>query len=254
MQKTVFSSSRPIASPGNELVRRLRAFGRRREPGRVLIEGPKLVREAIACGLGLELVALREGTQLDFSAPADEVVTLSERAFAAAAQTVTPQGVLAIARIEQATVAAALAAAGAQRWPLLVLDAVSDPGNVGAICRSLAAAGAPALLLLDASADALSPKAVRASAGAVFRLLLARGSWDDLEGCSGFGLEPRGGADPRTVDLGQAQLLVLGSEAHGLRRGHLDPLTIPMAGGVESLNVAAAAALVVFEVSRGRKP
>src|SRR5207302_8315477 len=85
-----------VTSTDNELVRRLRRLGRRREPGEVLLEGPRVVREAVACGVELEVLALREGVELDV--PAERRVTLGERAFAIAAQATTPQGVLAGAR------------------------------------------------------------------------------------------------------------------------------------------------------------
>ncbi|HXM58773.1 MAG TPA: hypothetical protein VOB72_25465, partial [Candidatus Dormibacteraeota bacterium] len=101
-----------------------------------------MVREAVACGVELEVLALREGVAFD--APAERVVTLAERAFASASQTVTPQGVLAIARRHEVGVPEALSAARAAGWPLVVLDGLQDPGNVGTICRTAAAAGAPA--------------------------------------------------------------------------------------------------------------
>ncbi|HEY4027313.1 MAG TPA: RNA methyltransferase [Candidatus Dormibacteraeota bacterium] len=214
----------------------------------MLLEGPRVVREAVACGVHLDVLALREGAEVD--APADRVVTLSERVFASISQTVTPQGVLAIARRDEAPVATALAAARAGGWPLVVLDGLQDPGNVGAVCRTAAAAGAPAIVVLDGCADPHGPKAVRASAGAVLRLVVARGTWPDLAGLHGCGAAVTGGEPYGRADLAGAALLAFGSEAHGLRRDELQLVTIPMAPGVDSLNVAAAAAILLFEVRR----
>ena len=207
-----------------------------------------MIREAVSCGLELEVLAKRDGVR--FAASARRVVTLDDRAFAAVSQTVTPQGVLAIARHPEASVAEALMVARSAGWPLVVLDGVQDPGNVGTICRSAAAAGAPSVAALDGSADPLGPKAVRASAGSVFRLVVARGSWAELAGVAGFGAAARGGEPYQAVDLTGKPLLAFGGEAHGLRRNDLELVTIPMAPGVESMNVAAAAAVLLFEIRR----
>jgi len=196
----------------------------------------------------LDVLALREGVR--FEAPAARVVTLAERAFASVSQTETPQGVLAIGRCAEATAAGALAAARAAGWPLVVLDALQDPGNVGTICRTAAAAGAPAVAVLDGSADPFGAKAVRASAGTVLRLVVGRGRWADLAGVPGLGAAVAGGVPYDRADLAGAPLVAFGGEAHGLRRDDLELVTIPMAPGVESLNVAAAAAVVLFEIRR----
>jgi TrmH family RNA methyltransferase len=207
-----------------------------------------VVREAVACGVGLEVLVLREGVDLDV--PAGRTVRLGERAFASLSQTVTPQGVLAVAHRDETPLDAALAAARAAGWPLVVLDGVQDPGNVGTICRSAAAAGAPAVAALDGSADPYGAKAVRASAGAVLRLAVARATWADLDGLTGYGAAAGGGERYDRANLAGADLLAFGGEAHGLRRDELELVTIPMAPGMDSLNVAAAAALLLFEVRR----
>ena len=204
----------------------------------------------MAAGVRLEVLALAEGS--GFRAPAQHTVILGKRALDSLSQTVTPQGVLAIARRETVEAAAALTAAGDAGWPLIVLDGVQDPGNVGTICRSAAAAGAPALAVLDGSADPLGPKAIRASAGCVFRLTVARGTWADLAGVPGYGASAGGGLPIWEAELERAQLLALGGEVRGLRRTDLDLVSIPMAPGVESLNVGAAAAILLFEVLRRR--
>src|SRR5438093_394596 len=141
-------------------------------------------------------------------------------------------------------------AARQSRWPLVVLDGVQDPGNVGAICRTAAAAGAPALAMLPGTADPYGPKAVRASAGNVFRLKVARAHWKDLAELDGYGSSSIGGAPLAEAPIESAGMIVLGSEAHGLSRKDLKLVTVPLTEGVESLNVAAAAALILFEIRR----
>jgi len=207
-----------------------------------------VVREAAEAGAILELLAVREGDRFD--APAERTVVLTERVFNALSHTVTPQGVMAVARVRERSFAEALAAARAAGWPLVVLDGVQDPGNVGAVCRTAAAAGAPALAVMAGSADPFGPKAVRASAGNVFRLLVARADAADLDGLRAYGAAATGGVALAASRVEEAEALVLGSEAHGLSRPDLELVTIPVAAGVESLNVAAAAAVLLFEVGR----
>lgn len=231
------------------MARRLRRLAHRREHGEVLLEGPRVVSEAALAGVELELLVLREDVRPPDVA-AGRTVVLGERLFNALSTTVTPQGVMAIARHEEVSPAAALAASSTAGWPLVVLDGVQDPGNVGTICRTAAAAGAPALAVLEGTADPLGPKAVRASAGNVFRLALAHAVAGDLEGLQGYGAAARDGEPLHEARLEAAGYLVLGGEARGLRLSGLRQVTIPLAPGVESLNVAAAAAVLLFEVRR----
>ncbi|HVC78508.1 MAG TPA: TrmH family RNA methyltransferase [Candidatus Micrarchaeaceae archaeon] len=242
------ASDQLIVSPENEVVRRLQRLARRREPGLALLEGPRVVAEAVAAGVELELIAVREGDESPVEAPWR--ITLARGVFRSISQTVTPQGVIAIAKVREWTAGEAIEAARTQRWPLVVLDRVQDPGNVGAICRTAAAAGAPALALLEGCADPYGAKSVRASAGNVFRLLVARAGWDDLAGLEGYGAAAAGGAPLAEAPIERAGMIVLGSEAHGISNQNLKLVTVPLGGGVESLNVAAAAALLLFEVRR----
>src|SRR5256714_15644420 len=239
-------SDQLISSPDNEIVRRLRRLAHRREPGFVLLEGPRVLAEAKAAGLEFDVIAVREGDRLPFHT--ESRVTLTPAAFRAATQTVTPQGAIAIARVHEATPVEAIEAARVARWPLIVLDRVQDPGNVGTIARTAAAAGAPALAVLPGTADPHGAKAVRASAGHVFNLAVARATWADLEGLQGRA--PGAGGRPLDeVAVEKAEALVLGSETHGVSRP-LESVALPMAAGVESLNVAAAAAVLLYEVRR----
>jgi len=209
-----------------------------------------VLAEARSAGVEFDVIAVRDGDKLPFRT--ESRVTLTESAFRAATQTVTPQGVMAIARVHEATPAEAIEAARAARWPVVVLDRIQDPGNVGAICRTAAAAGAPALVVLDGCADPFGAKAVRASAGNVFRLVVARARWRDLEGLDAYGAASSGGLRLDEAPLENAGMIVFGSEAHGLSRADLKLVTIPLAEGVESLNVAAAAAVILMEIRRRR--
>ena len=178
------------------------------------------------------------------------------------AGTVTPQPVLTVARIPRCT----LYDLGARR-PRLVLVCVDvrDPGNAGTVARSAWAAGADAVVCTEGTVDPWNPKAVRASAGAVLRIsmvsaggaaevLAEMGTW----GLRRWGTVVRGGADYAAADLSMPSALVLGNEASGLPAaalaGVLDGLlSIPMAGGAESLNVGMAATVLCFEAARQRR-
>ncbi len=207
-----------------------------------------MLAEAEKAGVELELVAVREGDE--FTARSGKQVTLTPGVFRSVTQTVTPQGVIAIARFQESVAQAAIEVARRHHWPLVVLDGVQDPGNVGAICRTAAAAGAPALVALSGSADPYGAKAVRASAGNVFRLTVARADWSDLAGLDGYGAAASGGVPLSDAPIENAGMIVLGSEAHGLSRSDLKLVTVQLSDGVESLNVAAAAALILFQIRR----
>lgn len=146
----------------------------------------------------------------------------------------------------------------------LVLVDVADPGNAGTLLRSAEAAGATAVLFCGTSVDPCNPKCVRASAGALFHLPIALGgeATTVLDQLGGAGVQRvatvvRDGRPYDELDLARPSAFVLGSEAHGLSPTVADRAdvlaTIPMAGRTESLNVALAGGLLVFEALRQRR-
>ena len=160
---------------------------------------------------------------------------------------VTPQGVMATARIPEV-------APEADGDFAVELAGVADPGNAGTIVRTAVAAGAQAVVFSSESVDPWNPKTVRASAGALFRVPLAE------TGPKGerVGADPHRGDPYDQSDLTGPLTLVVGNEAHGLE--HLDQtaaidrwVSIPMAESVESLNVASATAILCFEIARQRR-
>ena len=229
-----------------------------------VVEGPKLVREACRSGLEVEeilvasskLAAFREE---DWSAMSGaELCGVSDRLFHSLSDTVTSQGILAVVRIPAASLDSLLTGE-----PLLLLaHQVQDPGNLGTLARSAEAFGAAALLLTTGTASPLNPKAVRASAGSLFRLPVAgplaaeslaprlRRSRVRLMAAT-----PDGATDFRQADYRGGLALVVGSEGGGISPGlgaFDDEIRVPTAKGVDSLNVAAAAAIVLCEAARRR--
>jgi TrmH family RNA methyltransferase len=174
------------------------------------------------------------------------------------ADTVTPQPVLAVVR----TPVAAIDDLAGATFVVVCVD-VRDPGNAGAVIRVADAAGAHGLVCCDGTVDPFNPKTVRASAGSVLHLPMVAGGdpavvLDRLGqmGLRRLAASSRGGEAYTAVDLRAPLALVFGNEASGLPEAtsdHVDGrVSVPMAGGAESLNVATAAAVLCFEVARVR--
>lgn len=171
----------------------------------------------------------------------------------------TPQGVVALVPRPHHDLVELVATAGGG-VPLLAVAGVQDPGNLGALVRVAAAAGSPGLVCDRSSADPWGPKALRASTGWALRYPVAE--TEDLSGelrrLSGGGvgvvLAAPGGPAPDEIDWSGPTVLVMGSEGQGVDAALLAEfpgrVSIPMASGVESLNVATAAAVVTFEAAR----
>ena len=147
---------------------------------------------------------------------------------------------------------------------VVVLVDVRDPGNVGAIIRSADAAGMDAVVLSEGCCDLYNPKTVRSSAGSLFHLPIVRGpsAGEVIDALTNKGFDAvatvaREGEDYTRATLGSPVALVFGNEAHGLsdevRARCARALTVPIAGGAESLNVAMAATAIVFELARRRR-
>lgn len=178
------------------------------------------------------------------------------RTLAELAATETPQGVLAVAEIPVRSLNHFVAAPpGAV---LLVLDAVQDPGNFGTLVRTAEALGAAGVIVLPGTVDPWNPKSVRAAAGSSFRMPIVAAEWDEV---GGWLREHRfailaaeaGGESPDDPPAGRAALVV-GNEGAGISdrsREYADRIVgVPMKGRAESLNVAAAAAILLFQLLR----
>lgn len=258
-----------MRSRQNALVKRFRDIARAGRLGDdVLLDGPHLVGEALASSVDVQVVAIAasaaEGRHVRLArgcaAAGVRVITVPDALLEALSPVRQTTGVVAIAQMRPATIESAL------RHPpqlVLVLDGVQDPGNVGAIIRAAEGCGATAVITGPGTADPLGWKALRGSMGSTFRLPVAGAvslaSALDAARSAGlriFSTVPRGGTPLSRADLSQPAAIVLGGEGAGVQadtRTRADEeLTIPMQPAVESLNVAIAAALVVYEASRQR--
>lgn len=252
-------------------VQQLRRLSGRRaarlEAGRFVIEGPTLVRQALHAGVELSEVFVEPDNHDELVAEvrlAGVVVReITPDVLARALDTVTPQGIAAVAeRVEVAVPAAVDAAANGS--VCLVLVDVADPGNAGTLMRAAEAAGATAVLFCGGSVDPWSPKCVRSSAGALFHVPVATGGdvvalLEQLRGAEvqSVATVVRGGTPYDSIDLTRPTAFVLGSEAHGLPSSVVAAVdlcaTIPMSGRAESLNVAMAGSVLCFESLRQRR-
>jgi RNA methyltransferase, TrmH family len=259
-----------ITSPRNPAVaaaRRLAAQRARAEQGRFLLEGAKGIRAAVDAGAPLHVLAVTPAAAARHAelvaaarAAGARLLEVTEPVLAGLTQTVTPQGLVAVV----GSVSRDLDALPAAPRLVCVLAEVRDPGNAGTVLRAADAFGADALVTTANSVDLESPKAVRASAGSLFHLPVVAGvPWPRLaEALAGRGLRLVG-ADPHAAgELDQAPLdrpvaLVLGNEANGLPasvRADLDHLVrLPAWGRAESLNLAAAAAVLLYETARRQR-
>ncbi len=253
-----------ITSTQNPRVRALRDLQgakARQETGCFLVEGRKLCAEALRDSQVLTLLVDEEKAG-EFAAlvdAAESVLLAPAQVVASACETKTPQGIAAMVRLP-----APLVLEEAQ-GPLLVLDGVQDPGNIGTMLRTAEAAGFAGALLSPACADAFAPKTVRASMGSVLRLPIWRGALPEglallqNNGYTVISAELGGTPFARArAGLGASLALVIGSEGNGVSdavSGFANlRVSLPMRGRAESLNAAVAAGILMYGLLEEEEP
>ncbi|MHB0870993.1 MAG: TrmH family RNA methyltransferase [Chloroflexota bacterium] len=255
-----------VESGSNPTVRMLRDLhGRdgRREHGAFLIEGTRLVAEAVAASWPL-LVALYDPDRARADSELAALVAripgaapASPRALKHASDTVTPQGIVAAARMPDRP-----AAVDPTEPLVLVMDGIADPGNAGTLLRSALGSGVRTVLVPRGSVDLYAPKVVRSGMGAHFHLRLGVDlAWHEITGLLGEGreavvAEAQGETPYYRFDWRRPSTLIVGGEAHGPSPEALQLATgrisIPLAPEVESLNAAVAGSIILFEAKRQR--
>jgi len=254
-----------ITSTANEKVKYVHSLYRRRVRYRercFVIEGVRLVEEAFRAGIVPALLFYSEG--LDASPGGGELLVearkrgrtafaVSEKVMKALADTVSPQGVLAVVPFVEL-------APPPSPSLVLVVDRLRDPGNLGSILRSANAAGVEQVILAPKTVDPYNPKVVRGAMGAHFWLPIVALSWPEvaktLAGIQVLLADVRAERAYCEVDWTQPSALIIGGEAHGASPEAKElaaaTIAIPMRGGAESLNAAVAASVILFEAARQR--
>ena len=258
---------RMITSRQHPIVKEFRDLARGGGPA-MLLDGWHLLAEAVAAAVTVDTVALcgpptaAEQVTLDRAQRAGaRVIEVSGSVLNALSPVKSPTGVVARALRPEIETRVLL-----KPSPALVLSAigVQDPGNVGAIVRAAAAAGCTGIMVDDASADPWGWKALRASMGSVFHVPVIRNPdvMPSIDACRAGGLQivaavPRNGTSMHELDFRGPMALLLGAEGTGLPQPVLKAanvrVSIPMSASVESLNVAVAAALLLYEARRQRR-
>ncbi len=242
-----------MKNPRVQAFRSLKERKGRREHSAFLVEGDKMVGEALTSDFRVSALLLREDREIPEGLPEElPVYLMPEHVFNSLSDTRTPQGIAAVAEMRPRPL---------KGNRLIVLDGVQDPGNVGTILRTADAAGLDGAILSTECADVFSPKTLRATMGSIFRLGLEFP--EDLASClremktRGFSIlsSQLDGesfyARERTVP---PWALVIGSEGNGVsaqvRAEATCRLRLPMRGGAESLNAAVAAGIMMYDLMR----
>lgn len=259
-----------ITSPANERLKHARRVRDGREPGLIFIEGERLIEECLqsalppfACFHSPEPTPRAQTILNELERHGCPSFAVADAVLAAVSDTINTQGLILIAERPAATLDRIFSVGEREASFVLCLDAVQDPGNFGTIVRTAEAAGVSGVLALKGSVDAFTPKTLRSAMGSAFRLPIATGVQPDefLRQAQAAGLKvvaAAGGGDIvySDFDWREPVALVLGNEANGVRQVLLEKcdvcVRIPLRAPVESLNVAAAAAAILFEAARQR--
>lgn len=253
-----------FTNPTVKALRKLEQKKYRQQSGTFFIEGLRIVGEAVqtrapikALVVAPDLLISEFGRSLlaDPSLADVEKIEVSAEIYEKLAHKQGPQGIGAIVKQSWQDLAAIQLAAD-DLW--VALDAVADPGNLGTIMRTADAVGARGIILLEHSTDPYDPAAVKASMGAIFSLALASAAWNDFrpwqkqEKALLVGTSDHGATDYQQIHYRRPLILLMGSERHGLpdeMMAACDHLArIPMAGRSDSLNLAVATAVMLYEI------
>jgi RNA methyltransferase, TrmH family len=249
-------------NPKLKLVRSLMGRAKeRREENAFVIEGVRLIEEAVLAGWRFQFVLYSDGLSERgrdlvnvLTAHRIEVDEVAGDLLQKLSDTETPQGILAVLQCSRLPIPDSLNF-------LLIPDQIHDPGNLGTLLRTAAATGVQAVLLPSETADAFAPKVLRAGMGAHFRLPIHSMTWEEIsQMCKTTDLQmvlaDMNGKSCWETDLRQPLALIIGGEAEGAseeaRKLATQKISIPMAGNVESLNAGVAGSVLMFEVVRQR--
>ena len=268
-----------ISSRSNRLVVRFSSLTDKKFRDREKLfrcDGSKLLSEALACGITPEYLLIREDRSEEFlslagiRAPAAQPVILSESAFSKLTGEKAPEGIISVARylddLHRYESDCAKLAEEVADDEIIAVESVQDPGNLGTVIRSAAAFGIDTLVVSADCADVYNPRTLRAAMGAVFSRKIIRVPCLDeallalaAAGRRVFGAAPGSGSEELgRIDIRRGDVFVIGNEGHGLSDrvvaacGGLVRIPMLAGPGIESLNAAVAASVIMYERKRYR--
>jgi TrmH family RNA methyltransferase len=254
-----------IISTANPLIKYIRSLQRRKtryQERAFVIEGFRAIDEALAAGVSLQTVLIREDVdvkRIDPRLQAFPIRVVSDAAFRTVTNVEFPQGILAVAPMP--------AQSDVKSWfnrtsLALIADGIRDPGNLGTLLRSASAAGVDYVVMADESVDPYNPKVVRSAMGAHFQIPVYRASASRLNQVmlpveQIVIADASGDVDYDEVEFTRSTGIVIGGEAFGplghLEHENLVHVRIPLVRSVESLNAGVAGSLLMFEAARQRR-
>lgn len=250
-----------ITSKDNSTIKEIKKLKEKKyRKDKFLVEGIKMVKEAIQENADIELIVLREGTKLDLDISKFNNIEASEKVFNELTDVVAPQGVLAVVRKNNKNSDDNGNQIDFSADYILALDGLQDPGNLGTILRTADSANLKQIIVSKDTVDAYSPKVIRSTMGAIYRINIIE--VDDL--VKTLEQTKKNGFEVVTTDLQtdksiydleyNKKVVVIGNEANGVTKGVKEvadyKVIIPMLGKTESLNASVAAGVMIYEYVR----
>lgn len=256
-----------ITSRDNQRLVHARKVRDGKMPEQIFIEGRRLVEEALHSDLMIDECFVSDDFADDLlpnkiSELSLSITQIPNKIFGTIADTKQPQGIILIAKRPTTSLVIIEANVKSSFLPLVIfLKEINNPANLGAILRTAEAAGVAGIIVSKDSADVFSPKSLRAAMGSAFRLPIVENAdlenilnWSKNNQLTSTAAAANTAKNYAEIDWRKPRLLVFGSEAHGLSNSDLqlveEAINIPMENGVESLNLAVSAGVILFEAKR----
>ena len=252
-----------ITSKDNLIFKMIKTLGKKKgrdESGLYLIEGSRLLEEAINHRVELQYVVINENTDLSMENLDCQILRVTNNMFKDISDTVTPQGIIGVAK----QISTSLEDLTLPLKPLIIiLNGIQDPGNLGTIIRTAAAAKATAVILTEETVDLYNPKVIRSTMGAVFQIPIIYGlddkeiiNWLEENNINILVADVNAKQYYFTANLEEAVALVIGNENKGpsakWKSVAGEKIKIPILGDTESLNASVAAGILIYDVIRQR--
>lgn len=245
-----------ITSKDNEIIKNIKKLKEKKyRLDSYIVEGIKMVKEAISENQEIALIAIREDFKIDFDTKNIKTVTISNKIFNDISDVKTPQGILAVIKKNQNN------QIETNSDYILALDSLQDPGNMGTIIRTADSANINQIIINKTTVDPYSPKVIRSTMGAIYRTniievedLKATLKEMKLKGFQIITTDLKATQSIYDINYNNKTVVVIGNEANGVSQEILQTadkkVIIPMLGKTESLNASIAASIMIYEYVR----